>query len=84
MVAAFRPKINKCKNNFAFCLKMCYISSMEKKAKIKNEINLNVRIDSGLMNRINKCRAKKWNINISIFAREALKHFCEVVEKEKE
>lgn len=82
MVAGFRAKINKCKNNFAFCLKMLYIVSMSKTDKIRNEININVRVDSGLMDRINKCREKKWNINISIFAREALKRFCEIIEKE--
>ena len=82
MDKGYKAKINKCKDLFALCCKMRYIVSMDKNNKIKNEININVRVDTGLMQRINKCCVKKWNISISVFARQALKNFCEIIEKE--
>ena len=82
MVAVFSAVLKIIKINVAFCLKMLYIVSMSKTAKIKNEINVNIRVDETLMNRIKKSCAKKWNISISVFARQALKNFCEIIEKE--
>jgi len=57
---------------------------MKNKDKVKNDLNINVRVDNILMNRVKKCCIKKWNIPISVFARQALKKFCDLIEAEEE